>query len=193
MEKVAFVGDSGLNKVIHIALTGHRPDKLWGYDLGKPEYDKLQRRLEEIIDVLLIRYEQVVCHSGLALGADTVWSIAVLNKREQYPNRVRFHAEIPFMGQATKWFGDSVNFWEYQVSNADSKTVYLTKKEDEEWSKIPKYKISKALNDRNKGMVTSSDILIAVHNGSKSGTQNAINDAKKLNKYILEWHPDEFK
>lgn len=140
-----------------------------------------------------MEYETVICHSGLALGADTVWSIAILNKREKYPNRVKFHAEIPFMGQASKWFGESVNFWEYQVEHADSQSVYFTKKEDEEWADVPRYAISKALDDRNKGMVKAVDVLLALHNGSKSGTQNALTDAKKLNKYVIEWHPDEFK
>ena len=182
-----------IKKEIHVGLTGHRPNKLWGYDLDQPEYDNLQDRLELIIDSLLMEYETVVCHSGLALGADTIWSIAILNKREQYPNRVKFHAEIPFMKQASRWFGESVDFWEYQVEHADYRTLYLPEDEYLSWDMIPTWRVTKALDDRNKGMVEASDIVVAIYDGTKSGTGNAVYDAKELNKYVLTYHPDEFK
>lgn len=182
-----------INK-IHIGLTGHRPQKLWGFDLDTLEYEGLQDRLELIIDQLLTEYETVVCHSGLALGADSIWSIAILNKREEYPNRVKFHAEIPFMGQPMRWFGDSYDFWFYQVEVADYKTVYLKEDEYENWDTVQFYTIAKALDDRNKGMINNSDIMIAVYDGSKKGgTYNAIQDIKKQGKYLLTYHPDDFK
>lgn len=178
---------------IRIGLTGHRPHKLWGYDLDRPEYERLQERLELIIDQLLVEYKRVICHSGLALGADTIWSIAILNKREEFPERVFFHAEIPFMGQSSHWFGESVDLWNYQVETADEKSVYLEGDKDKDWSTVGKYGIVKALDDRNKGMVQSIDILIAIYDGSNSGTGNAVNDAKKLDKYILEYRPKDFE
>lgn len=166
---------------------------MWGYDLDQPEYDNLQDKLELIIDTLLDEYETVICHSGLALGADTIWSIAILNKREQYPNRVKFHAEIPFMKQASRWFGESVDFWKYQVEHADYQTLYLPEDEYLSWDMIPTWRVNKALDDRNKGMVGASDIVIAIYDGSKGGTGNAVYDANELNKYVLTYHPDEFK
>lgn len=182
---------------IHVCLTGHRPNKLWGYDLDVPEYDRLQDRLENIIESLVDEYDEVVCHSGLALGADTVWSIAILNKREEYPNKVKFHAEIPFMGQSSRWFGDSIALWEYQVEVADERTVYLNKNHclaREDWSLVPKEEIIKAMNDRNEGMVNASDIVIAIYDGGTSGgTCNAVNYANKVGKYVIAHHPDEFK
>lgn len=181
------------SKKVHIGLTGHRPHKLWGYDLDQPEYDNLQDKLESIIETLLDGYGEVVCHSGLALGADTVWSIAILNMREKYPNRVKFYAEIPFMGQSGSWFGDSVDFWEYQVENADFRSIYLDPLPGLTWEQVPKYRITKALDDRNKGMVDKVDILIAISDGSKSGTKNAIDYAKKHCKYLLTYHPNDFK
>ena len=182
-----------MEREIHVCLTGHRPHKLWGYDLDQPEYDNLQNKLELIIETLLDEYKTVVCHSGLALGADTIWSIAILNKREEHPNRVKFHAEIPFMGQASRWFGESVSLWEYQVETADYQTLYLTEEETLTWGKIPTWRVTKALDDRNKGMVEASDIVIAIYDGTKSGTGNAVYDAKELGKYLLTYHPEEFK
>ena len=97
------------------------------------------------------------------------------------------------MKQASRWFGDSVDFWEYQVEHADYKSLYFKEDEYLSWDKIPTCRITKALDDRNKGMVEASDIVIAIYDGSKSGTGNAVYDATELGKYVLTYHPDEFK
>lgn len=181
-----------LSREVHVALTGHRPNKLWGYDLDNPEYERLQDKLESIVEQLLKGYNTVICHSGLALGADSVWSIAILNMREKYPNRVFFHAEIPFMGQAGRWSLGSQDLWEYQVETSDFKTVYLTKEEGTSWDRVPKYQITKALDDRNKGMVDACDVLIGISNGSNSGTKNALDYAESKGVKVLTYHPKDF-
>ncbi len=35
-----------------VAVTGHRPDKLWGYDLLQPKYQALRRALSEELDTI---------------------------------------------------------------------------------------------------------------------------------------------
>lgn len=185
--------DLGTTKTIHIGLTGHRPPKLWGYNIDKPEYDRLQDKLEEIIESLLTEYDQVVGHSGLALGADTVWSIAILNMREKYPNRVKFHAEIPFWGQPSTWYEGDASFWDFIVTQADEHTLYLETEPGTKWETISKWVISRALDDRNKGMVDHVDILIAIFDNTPSGTKNAVEYAKKKSKYLLTYHPNDFK
>ena len=93
--------------VIHIGFTGHRPNKLGGYDLTQPGYRNLQADLESYIRRNLDVYDTVVGHSGLALGGDTIWSKAILSMKDQYPGRVLFHAEIPMLEQHESWFKQS--------------------------------------------------------------------------------------
>lgn len=69
--------------VVSISLTGHRPDKLAGYNLNDPFYDRLRRRLIRIIERSLDNYEIVECHSGMALGADTVWAQAIVECQQK--------------------------------------------------------------------------------------------------------------
>lgn len=170
---------------LHIALTGHRPSKLGGYNLMTPAYKKLQRDLEAYILFQLDQFETVWCHSGLALGADTVWSKAILAMKDRYPNRVFFHAEIPTLSQKDAWFKQSdVDFWNEQVRRADDQTIYDPNFETYNQNKR-KQLIGKVLNDRNIGMINHADIVLAVYdNKSKGGTKNAIDYALSKNKHI---------
>lgn len=84
----------------HIALTGHRPHLLGGHDMSAPYYLRLRETLERAITGALDAYEHVTLHSGLALGADTVWSHAILTQTAVQPDRVAFVSEVPFPGQA---------------------------------------------------------------------------------------------
>ena len=175
----------------HIGLTGHRPTKLGGYDLSQHGYQGLQNHLETIIEMNLQNYEVVVGHSGLALGADTIWSKAILAMRNKYPGRVKFHAEIPMMSQASVWFKKAdIDFWQEQVATADFKTVYgdLSEFPEDQHKKLS----SKFLDDRNRGMLDHSDELLAVWDGSKGGTGNAVAYAKKTNLKTIVIEPTRF-
>ena len=66
--------ENKMNKQFTISVTGHRPDKLWGYSLSDPHYDTLQHVFEREL-------ESRGCTdawTGMALGADTVFARAVL-------------------------------------------------------------------------------------------------------------------
>lgn len=185
--------------VVHIGFTAHRPNKLAGYDLSVPGYRQLQDDLEHYIRRNLEVYDQVVGHSGLALGGDTIWSKAILAMKEAYPGRVLFHAEIPMMEQPEKWFKSSdIEFWHKQVRLADFKTIYgslsefnkITDKKKRDAAR--KKSASELLDLRNKGMLDHSDILLGLHNGSNSGTGNAIAYAKEINLEMYVVHPDVY-
>ena len=53
-----------VDNIVSISLTGHRPDKLAGYDLSKPYYTRLRNRLIAIIKHSLAKYDIVECHWG---------------------------------------------------------------------------------------------------------------------------------
>lgn len=178
-------------KTIHLGFTGHRPNKLGGYDLSALGYVHLQQDLETYIERNLEVFDVVICHSGLALGGDTVWSKAILAMKEKHPGRVLFHAEIPFMEQPEAWFKQSdIDFWHEQVERADFKSVSGSLKGLDN----PKRKqmAVKYLNDRNDGMVDQIDVLLALWDGSKSGTGNAVKYAKKINLVTHTVHPSVY-
>src|SRR6218665_1764205 len=87
-----------------IALTGHRPTKLDGYDRTTPFYRRLQEELLRIaLRALHASKEILELHSGMALGADTVWAEAISMLKQRYPDRVRFVAHVPMPGQPDRW------------------------------------------------------------------------------------------
>lgn len=177
---------------IHIALTGHRPPNLGGYNIHTPEYQRLQADLEQYIKYQLSQHTTVWCHSGLALGADTVWSKAILSMKKKYPNNVFFHAEIPFLEQAHPWFKKSdVQFWNEQVERADDKTVYdpsFGAYKTSHSNADQKRRAANFLQKRNIGMIDHADVLLAVYNNvskEHSGTYNAIQYAQSQHKDIV--------
>lgn len=180
--------------VLRIALTGHRPNKLGGYDLSTPAYRRLQTDLETYIANALKRADVVVGHSGLALGADTVWAEAILAMRETHPGRVFFHAEIPMMEQSEAWFKASdIETWERFVALADEKTVYGSLAGLEKTSDARKRKASQLLNQRNGGMIDHADELLGLYDGhSRGGTANALAYAKKVGKKTFVVAPDVY-
>lgn len=167
----------------HIALTGHRPPALDGYRLTTPFYDRLRQRLESVIDSALTDHDVVTLHSGLALGADTVWSQVILEKRSQNPGRILFMAEVPCPGQASKWVSQTDRaFWELQQSTANKVNVY-----SDHYSRT-------CMQDRNIGMVNAADLLVAVYDGSGSGgTANAVRYAHSAGIEVLTISPESLR
>lgn len=176
---------------VHIGFTGHRPNKLGGYDISSQGYLYLQKDLEIYIERNLEVFDIVVGHSGLALGGDTIWSKAILAMKEKYPGRVLFHAEIPMMEQASAWFKKSdIDFWHEQVERADFKSVYGSLDGVEEHKR--RGLAAKFLNLRNEGMLDHSDVLLALHDGTSGGTGNAVKYAKKINLVTHTVHPNVY-
>lgn len=168
--------------VISISLTGHRPDKLAGYDLSKPYYTRLRNRLIAIIERSLAKYSVVECHSGMALGADTVWAQAIVHCQTKYGrDRIRFVAEIPDYNQPSRWLKESKDEWNRLMAFADIVNTYQ-KNDGRSYAYV--------LNQRNIGMIAACDILIAVYNGDDTGgTANGVRDGKEMGKWITHIDP----
>ena len=171
--------------VVSISLTGHRPDKLAGYNLNDPYYDRLRRRLIRIIERSLDNYEIVECHSGMALGADTVWAQAIVECQQKYGrDRIRFIADIPDEKQPSRWINKvDRDRWKDLVDKADEIRQYAHQNIGRSYAYI--------LNQRNIGMIKACDILIAIYNGDATGgTANGVRDGNRMNKFISYIHPD---
>lgn len=176
---------------VHIALTGHRPTKLGGYDLSTPGYTAMQRDLETYIERTLAVHDVVVGHSGLALGADTIWSKAILAMKVKYPGRVLFHAEVPMLEQPDAWFKKTdIDFWHEQIRRADAQTTYGSLKDLE--TSVRNRKARDLLLARNVGMIEACDVLLAIHDGSTGGTAHAVGEAKKRNIMTVTVHPKTY-
>ena len=165
----------------NIALTGHRPPKLDDYDLHTPFYRRLQAKLESFIDSVADADTVVVCHSGMALGADTVWAHAILAQLEKHPERVRFIAHVPVMTQPDQWPKASADHWRGLVAQADDVLVYA-----DAYS-------PRVMQERNIGMVDAADALVAVWDGTRGGTGNAVRYAKETATPIIRITPDELR
>lgn len=171
--------------VVSLSLTGHRPDKLAGYNLNVPFYDRLRHRLIRIIERSLDNYEIVECHSGMALGADTVWAQAIVECQQKYgKDRIKFIAEIPSKEQPSGWRENDQKMWHYLMSKADSFNEYSEANKGKSYPYI--------LNQRNIGMIKACDILIAVYDNKikKGGTANGVRDGIRMNKFITYIRPD---
>lgn len=163
----------------HISLTGHRPNVFGGYDLTTPIWNNLRQQLENILEEQIKLHGHVTAHSGMALGADTVWSQAILNVRHRFPQQLQFIAEIPCITQASRWIGDSPAVWANHVQRSDGQVIYS------------KTYTPRCMLDRNIGMINSSNLVIAVWNGQKhGGTAHAVKHAQSQNKMIFQIHPD---
>ena len=164
-----------------IALTGHRPDKLGGYDLQTPAYTALKAELRRLIELALTHYDIINCHSGMALGADTLWSMAICDAKIAHSHRVLFTAEIPCAAQASQWPLSAQAQYQQLLSYADVKHVYA-----------PTYQPS-CMHLRNREMIKPCQCVIAVYNGNpRGGTANAVRYAQRLQKQIIYLKPQDY-
>lgn len=158
---------------MRICVTGHRPNKLYGYDIYNEQWTELKGNFKR----LLIENNCDEAITGIALGVDTVFALAVLElKREGY--NIRLHCVIPCRNHSCKWIKESIDLYNDILSKAD--TVKLVS--DEEYKPY-------LMQKRNEYMVDLADKVIAVWDGSKSGTANCVRYAEKCEKDIIMIQP----
>lgn len=148
--------------MLRLAITGHRPDKLGGYD--KDTYKKLLLTAYKAIDQLKPR----VVISGMALGWDQACAEAACELM------IPFIAAIPFAGQENKWPKES------QIKYQE----LLKKAHHQEICSPGEYRVQK-LQVRNEWMADNCDEALALFNGEqKGGTFNFIRYARVKDKVI---------
>ena len=101
-----------------IAFTGHRPEKLYGYDLKNDKYIKLNAFLEKLLEEKIIHEGYDTFISGGALGFDTVVFLSVKNLKKKYPH-IKNILAVPFRNQSNKWSQKDINIYNYMKSIAD--------------------------------------------------------------------------
>lgn len=138
-----------------VAATGHRPDKLGGYD------EKTRRALGALATEWLHynRPDKVI--SGMALGWDQAVAAACVVLG------IPFIAAVPFPGQANRWPVEAQERYRRLLAAAD------------QVEHVDLFMGSKTMQRRNEWMVDRADKMLALHNGSWGGTFNCLEYARK--------------
>ena len=152
---------------IKIMVTGHRPDKLWGYDLSISQYRQLKDRIKNKI-LKIVGKNPFVMISGMALGVDTLFAELALELKSDYD--VKLFCAIPCKGQDKYWQPKCKEKYKELVAKADS--VYFV---SDSYS-------PNCMQKRNQFMVNLCDYAIAVWDGSKGGTSDTVKRIKKSGK-----------
>ena len=141
-----------------ICVTGHRPSKLYGYNLSDLRWQNLKKQFKSILK----ENNCTEAITGMALGVDTVFALAVLELKDEGYD-IKLHCAIPCKNHSCKWIKESIDQYNDILSKAD--TVKLVS--DEEYKPW-------LMQKRNEYMVDLADKVIAVWDGTKGGTATHI-------------------
>lgn len=142
-----------------IGVTGHRPEKLYGYDLTEPRWIKLKGLFKNI----LLKEKATAGVTGMALGTDQVFAMSVLELKEQGCD-IKLVTMLPFKEYSCKWPMESQILFKNILDKAD-KINYV-------YSSLPN--VGNSLQKRNEVLVGVVRKLICVWDGSPSGTKRCI-------------------
>ena len=160
-----------------IAVTGHRPDRLWGYNLSHSKYKELSSLMYNFLE----KNNAIYCISGMALGVDTVFAITSIKYRNNNPSKnIIVECAIPCRNHTSKWQQEDKLRYLRMIEEAD----IITKVSNESYQPW-------LMQKRNEYMVDKCELLLGIWNGSKGGTGNCINYAKKKNREIHIINPKE--
>lgn len=162
-----------------VMVTGHRPDKLFGYNIRADAYTPLRQQIDTVLLDIQKEKQSVACISGMALGADTIFA------EEAIKLGLRLLAYIPFKEQSRVWNPADQKHWRDLLDMASfiHITGVLSKGAD-------KWEVSRLLQKRNCDMVDTCDRVIGIWNGDRNGgTFNCLRYAKEKNKEIIIINP----
>lgn len=151
-----------------VSFTGHRPNKLGGYQTPNPTYTYIIQELNNVL--LKIKPDKAI--SGMALGWDQ-WAAQVCIDLQ-----IPFIAAIPFVGQEKIWPQSSKDIYNSLLRKAIEQVIVCE-------GGYAAWKMQK----RNEWMVDRSELVIACFDGTNGGTANCISYAKEKNKELIIINP----
>lgn len=161
-------------------FTGHRPNSLpFGYNESEESCVKLKAILTDTIEK---QFRNGVAHfiSGMAMGIDIFAAEAVLKLKEKYP-QITLECAIPCETQAAKWSENWRERYYDIIARSDKETMLQT------------HYTTDCMMKRNRYMVDNSEAVIAVWNGSKSGSGNTVRYAMSSGKKVIIIDPNKLK
>ena len=156
-----------------IAITGHRPDKLnKEWDGVGPCSDFIRSCVSKVLE----RNPPSLIISGMALGVDMLFAEMAIERN------LPLLAAIPCKDQERMWPTPSKLRYRQILGYENCETHYVS----ESYSGY-------AMQKRNEYMVDNCDILIGIFDGTKGGTYNCLQYAKKKKTRILLFNPMDYK
>lgn len=157
-------------------FTGHRPEKLGGYERDNPVMTRLRGPLRErILRAYDLGYRTFI--SGMALGLDQLAAELVLEAKAVYRD-ICLVAAVPFDGQEGRWPKAAQKHYHTLIQLADE-CVVVCEGDYAGWK----------MQKRNEWMIDRSSLVISVWDGSTSGgTFNAVMYAKTVAHKPARWN-----
>jgi len=153
-----------------VAFTGHRPNKIGGYDDNNPK----RRAIKKAINGILIRLSPTFVITGGALGID------IDAAREAYKLGIPYSVVAPCRNHSSKWNQHAQKRYDIMC-----KLAYKHIINDVKYSPY-------AMQERNKQMVDECDVLVAVLDGTSGGTANCVEYATKIGKEVIRINPNDY-
>lgn len=144
-----------------ISFTGHRPDKLGGYELPNAAYIHACQQTEKILKEMA----PDKCISGMAIGYDQYATHVCIKLG------IPFIAAVPFIDQEKMWPEKSKRIYQKLLEGAESVIIVSE----------GSYSAAK-MQIRNEWMVDNSDHVLACYDGTRGGTGNCVAYARKVGK-----------
>lgn len=157
-----------------VAVTGHRPDKLYGYDLSDIRYMFLMSEIKKYL-------KSVNCTeaiTGMALGADLIFTQAVLELKAEGMD-IKLTCAIPCKNHKAKWVKSAwTDLYDKVKKEADNVVIVC----DMPYNGF-------VMQQRNQWMVDRCDNVLAIFNGTAGGTKNCIDYAIKEKRNVAVLNP----
>ena len=142
------------------AITGHRPNKLFGYDLMAGPYQKLRAGIKQ----LLVQEDIRELYTGMALGTDMLAALAVIDLQNA-GHDIRLHAAVPYKDHKDgRWPQETRDLYDAILSRA-ARVDLVTDGPYSPW----------ALELRNRFMVDRSGLLARFSPALPAGPRTASN------------------
>jgi uncharacterized phage-like protein YoqJ len=167
-----------------IAFTGHRPEKIGGYDPINPMRQRVYHTLQSLIRATIESapassgWQRLNFISGMAQGIDQIAAEIVLQEKATDP-RIHLIAAVPCRDQERQWPTEAQHRYHELLKQCD--TVIMV-------TNAP-YTFE-CMHIRNRWMVDHADFMIAVWDGiQRGGTARCVAYAVSKTLPVLHWNP----
>lgn len=165
-----------------VAFTGYRPKKLpFGNDLTHPDAIRLRANLKTEYERLINRgFRQFL--TGGALGCDLMAAEVILELKEKYGRKPRIMHVLcmPCFDYTAKW------------SDEDKERLEKIKEKSVHFYVSDSTYYNGCMQKRNRYMVDTSRVLLAVYDGKSGGTRNTVEYARSRNRKVVVINPSQF-
>jgi uncharacterized phage-like protein YoqJ len=169
-------------KPYRVAFTGHRPEKIGGYDENHPMRIAVKNAIADALKRAVAKYgatREIIVVTGGALGVDTDAA------REAYKLGLKYVVARPCSDHG-QYFKGQDSQARYKKMLALAHEVVLVN--DKPYDLAGK---GECLHARNRWMVDNCDAVVAIWDGSPSGTSNCVNYAKQVNRPMIIINPND--